>query len=216
MKKYFYYFLIINLIYTFNLLASTNIFNIPEPKVPEITNISNTSSNKHSTSMKNINEKNNQTLYIYKVSLIFSDKTILTGITSFTKNRLRVSHIKKGFLFKKDITFDNIKSIKIEEWKPILITKKTNSKVLLYYFYPDKFKIITKNNEKFNYKGRVPFIDKLVLTNQDGSTEVYSYFADYWYITGNQKGYWKNSRTTLFYYPFRHPLKKVIKIIKFR
>ncbi len=202
------------LFFAVNIYAETNSFTIKEPKTPVVSG-EEKSTNKIKSNIPERNKSDNN-LYIYKVTFIFADKTILSGITSFTKNSLRVTHIKKGFLFKKRLDFGNVRSIKILEWQPNLIKGKSNSKSLLYYFYPYKFEIIDKHGNKYKYKGNVDFLNKLILTNNDGSTEVYTYFADYWNITGKNIGYWKNSKSTLFYYPFKNPLKRVIKIINFR
>ncbi len=212
------YIFILLLIFINSVYGNTNDFKIKEPTEPKIadynTSVKTNNTKKTSDFVKAENKNNN--LYVYKVTLIFGDKTVLTGITSFPRNSIRVSHVKKGFLFRKRLEFSKMRSLKILEWKPELIKQGSTKKVLLYYFYPYKCEVIDKKGEKYKYEGDLKFLHKLVLTNSDGSTDVYSYFADYWYITGKDRGYWKNSKSTLFYTPFKHPLKRVIKRINFR
>ncbi len=192
--------------------------NIKEPKPPEEPNITETkSTNIEIKSTKKTGKKEiSSELFAYNVTIIFEDKTILSGIISFPKDSIKVTHKKKGFIFRKTIKWDDVKNLRIVEWKAFAKNGSTNRNLILYYFYPYKWKITTKAGKIYEYKGKIPYLHKLILTNEDGSTDIYSYFVDYWKITGKKSGYWKNAKSVDFYYPFKHPNKKVFKIINFK
>lgn len=182
---------------------------VEEPKVIKKTNIQSNSTIKPL-------KKGAVELFAFNVTVIFADKTILNGIVSFPEDSIKVTHKKKGFLFRKTIKWDDVKCLRIVEWKPFLRNQGKNKNLLLYYFYPFKWKIITKQGKTYEYKGKISYLHKLILTNEDGSTDIYSYFVDYWKITGKNSGYWRNAKSVDFYYPFKHPNKKVFKVINFR
>lgn len=156
------------------------------------------------------------TLYPHDVSILFQDNTILTGMVTFPEQELTVQHSKKGFIFNKKIFWKEIKNLQILEWKPNLVSQKSNAKVLTYYFYPKKYQFTTRDNKKYYWEKNIPYINKLILTNDDGSTHIYSYFVDYWHLTGDKTGYWRTSRSAYFYSPFKEPNKKVFKTINFK
>ena len=73
-----------------------------------------------------------------------------------------------------------------------------------------------KKGKIYHYNENIPYLNKLVLTNDDGSTHIFSFFIDYWKETGKKTGYWQNTRSTYFYAPVKNPLKKTLKIINFK
>lgn len=193
-------------------------FTIDEPDEPVIPDISGlTLKTQHKPIKTNIPKKNeDEVLLVYDVGIIFQDNTLLKGIISFTENSLKVSHVKNNFVFEKSIKWNDIKSILITEWRPSEGPKSEDSKVMPYYFYPSLYQITMKKGEKYIYKKNIPHLNKLILTNDDGSTSVFSYFMDYWNVTGDKTGFWKNTKSTYFYAPVKNPLKKTIKIINFK
>ncbi|MBU1077463.1 MAG: hypothetical protein KKH98_09235 [Spirochaetes bacterium] len=205
---------VFSLIMNFSLFGDTN-FNIGEPKVPEVKITGETAENGSFKTGKNEPEKETQR-YVFNVSVIFKDNTILTGITSFPERSLSVKHKNKGFIFEKVIKWEDVKSLKLLEWKPRLMSKNTNNSALLYYFYPSKYQFIMKKDKSYEYNRNIPYLNSLLLTNDDGSTQIYSFFVDYWKVTGKNTGFWKNSASSYFYYPFKIPHKKNFIIINFR
>jgi hypothetical protein len=186
------------------------------PKEPSITNFKIT--NKEVKNEKKESEPVSVNLYSYNVSITFANKKILSGIVSFPTDEIKVTHTKEGFLFRKILKWSEIKILTILEWKPFSQSSETNIKtnILTYYFYPYKFKIISKLGDEYDYEGRIPYLDKLILTNEYGSTDIYSFFVDYWIVKGKNIGFWQNAKISNFYYPFRNPNKKVFKIINFK
>jgi len=203
---------------TFIFLPLKLLFGVKEPEIPKVPDIDDSkTTNRSVTADKNESLPAEQTeLYTFKVNIIFQDKTILNGITSFSKESIKVKHKKNGFIFRKNLKWSEVKNLQILEWKPVMQSQNTNTHTILYYFYPYKWKIISKRGDVYYYEGNIPYINKLILTNDDGSTDIYSYFIDYWKITGENSGYWKNMKSVDFYYPFKNPNNKVFKTINFR
>ncbi len=196
-------------------IYAENDFNIKEPSVPKIeSNFSNTQSKKNVK--KNVLKTIDVDILTFNATVIFVDNTILKGLVSVPQNEIRVKHKKKGFIFEKTIKWNNVKSVKIKEWKPRLVSKNTNKGSLIYYFYAAKYEFKMKNGEIYNYNKNISYLNSLVLTNNDGSTSIYSFFVDYWKSTGKKSGYWENSKNNYFYYPFHNPNKKNFKVINFK
>ncbi|MBN1897425.1 MAG: hypothetical protein JW827_01505 [Spirochaetes bacterium] len=165
---------------------------------------------------KTPSEKEEEEFFAFMVTVLFEDKTILSGLISFPKENLKVIHKKKDFLFRKTVKWEDVKSIKITGWKPTLKETIKSKNEYLYYFYPDHYEIIMKNSQKYEYRGNITYLNKLILTNkEDGSTDIYSFFMDYWKSTGKKEGYWVNAKTIDFYYPFNHPHTKSFTTINF-
>lgn len=186
-----------------------------EPKIPAITNqvrLSNLLPRQEPARQ----EAQEKSVFLFTVSVIFQDKTILSGITSFPEESLRVSHVKNNILFRKSIDWINVKSIQIQEWKPSLLTQESNARVLSYYFYPSRYRILMASGETFFYEKNIPYLNRLLLTNNDGSADIFSFFADYWTVTGKSTGYWKNTKSTYFYAPFKQGNQKVFRTINFK
>ncbi len=194
--------------------GSTNL-KVKEPVAPKINIPGDTTEKKYNNKEEEKIKKKND-LFVFYVTFIFQDNTILKGMTSFPKDSIMVKHKKKSFMFEKVIKWEDVKSLKIMEWKPRLISKNTNTKYLQYYFYPAKYKFLMKNGKSYYYHKSISYLNSLVLTNDDGSTHVYSFFVDYWKKTGKKSGYWKNAQSAYFYYPFKNPNKKIFKIINFK
>jgi len=194
--------------------ANTN-QSVQEPKTPVVSfsNVFDSSSEKFRFNYKKLSESN---LYVFDVTLFFGNKVKLKGIVSFPEEMLRVKYKKKGFVFEKNIKWEDVKSIQILEWHPKPITDKKKVELVPYYFYPAKYKIVTKNKKIYYYKKNIPYLNKLILTNDDGSTTVYSVFVDYWKIKSKKSGFWINSRSTYFFYPYKNPNKKIFKRVLFK
>ena len=190
------------------------------PKEPAISNVKlNTANTQIASCNTNIHteaKSNKIDLYVYDVITVFHDNTILKGIISFTENSIKIKHKKKGFVFEKTILWNKVKSIKILEWKPKQGAKNKNTKLTAYTFSSSKYQITMKKGQKYIYNKNIPYLNKLVLTNKDGSTHIYSFFIDYWKSTGEKSGYWKNTMSSYFYAPVKNPLKKTITIINFK
>ncbi|MDD5065437.1 MAG: hypothetical protein PHF84_00170 [bacterium] len=197
-----------------SLSGDTN-FNIKGPSEPRIdlgTKQTNTVRKEQSIKV----QEKEKAIYVFSVSVIFQDKAMLKGLVSFLEDELKVQYTKNNFLFRKTVSWNDVKSLQIMEWKPSLNTQESNARLLMYYFYPRKYKIIMESGETYYYDKNIPYINKLILTNEDGSTDIFSYFVDYWSVTGPNTGYWRNARSTYFYAPFEHANRSVIKKINFR
>lgn len=209
---------IITIIYL--LIADLNAeaeFKIKEPVSPTVQQSINTQT-KHINfkNKKKVKKYKKENLYFYNVTILFQDSSILNGVITIKEKTVRVRHKKKDFVFDKTIKWEDVKSIKIKEWKPRLISKNTNNGKLTYYFYPGKYQFIMNNKKSYYYHKNIPYLNSLLLTNDDGSTQIYSFFVDYWYPTGKNTGYWENTKNSYFYYPFYNPHYKSFKIINFK
>ncbi len=199
------------------LYANTNL-QVKEPlppKEPKIT-IETIKSNEQNKIFGRKNVSSEKNLYVFPVSIFFENKVSLKGIISLPEDSLRIQHTKSNFVFRKTIKWENVKSLQILEWLPSLQTSVQEAKVLTYYFYPKKYKILMQSNEIYYYDQNIEYFNKLILTNEEGSTDIYSFFIDYWNVTGEKTGYWKNARSTYFYAPFKQANRQVMKIINFQ
>ncbi len=198
--------------------GNSNDYSIEEPEEPSIPVI-HWSSNKTQDNIyktQNGEKEENINLFVYDVRTVFQDNTILKGIVSFPENSIKIKHKKKGFVFEKTVFWEDVKSIKILEWGPRKGPKNKETKTQMFHFYPLKYKIIMKKGKVYHYNKNITYLNKLVLTNEDGSTYIFSFFVDYWKETGEKAGYWQNARSTYFYAPVKNPLKKALKVINFK
>ncbi len=194
----------------------SSVYSVKEPTPPQAPKIEENAKPTNSISpIKKIYVDKEKIYYPFYVEVRLANSTIMTGVISFPEKSITVKHVKKGILFKKKLNWGDISFVEIKKWNPFLFTNNTNKKVLGYIFYPVEFCIITRKKEKYFYKGRIKYIEKFLFSNQNGSCELYSYFVDYWKIIKKDKGYWKNSKTSYFYFPFKHPLKNVVTRIVF-
>ena len=186
-------FVIVVSLFLFNFTNSA-IIEPQSPHEPIVNNIA----PQEKTQPNNQTEKKNITLYPFNASLIFQDNTILNGLISFPEKEIELEHIKNGFLYKKTINWGEVKNLQITRWEPSLNTPESNAKTLTYYFYPKEYKITLTDDKVFFYKKNIPYLNQLLLTNDEGSTYIYSYFVDYWQITGKKSGHWKIAKSTYF------------------
>ncbi|MCK4908170.1 MAG: hypothetical protein KAS64_11500 [Spirochaetes bacterium] len=189
----------------------SSIFSIKSPSDPKTPVITDTSKKDDSQKAGNnqLNTSNKKTSY--KVRVILANGKFVDGRISLKYSWFKIKHLVNGFMYHKKVFFNEIRSIRIIKWKPQL---SKSSKNPMYYFVPEHYRITTKDKVSFVLKKRLKLLDRIVITNKYGTTNMFSYFVDYW-IGNKTSGYWSNSKSKSFSYNTQNPNAGVVRMIKF-
>ena len=191
------------------LLWHSTLYSIPQPKPPD----------KPTPPMKTKKQEppkkeKKEITENHRVEIIISKGSKTKGVIKLKNNPITIITKQGDFVYKRNVLMSDIKSIEIITWQESKIEKKGLKDETPYVFYPVVFKVKTKDKQKYLYKGRLPYLEKITLTNILGNTTLHSIFYDYW-MTKDNKRYWLNSRSKNFSYNKKKPHPLVVKKIIF-
>lgn len=117
------------------------------------------------------------------VTLRLCDGREVSGTTEYTKEDITFQHDRDGIKYNKKIYLSTIKQIYIKNFLPKQLKKNTNGTT--FQFDPFEIEITGHDNEVYKLSGLTNTdFQKIVLSNQNGSTTLFTYWIDLQYDTG--------------------------------
>lgn len=139
-------------------------------------------------------------IIFYNPSLVFEGKMF---VPSFN---LSLVTQKNGFDFFKNLSLNEIKTIKIVKWKGVLKDKSQG----LYAFYPSSYQITDTNQTTFYYHKNIAALNQIAFETTLGKARFFSYFYDYY-----KKDMWESTQRKDSSLETLIALPKVIQEIEF-
>lgn len=113
------------------------------------------------------------------------------------------SHQKNGLTYSKTIRPTQLKKIKINEYR----SRKSSGN--FWEFEPESTTLITQDDRDFTIAGIFPFLRKIVIETPDGTTTLFTFFADSW----DDKNGWSEVASKDRYYHKKNPHPQAVKEI---
>ena len=149
----------------------------------------------------------------YSVILRFSHGVELSGTIFLPQKEFTVLYKQKGFIFKKNYSWNFVKYLEVTAWKPTLLQR--SKRRYSYRFNPWKYKILFRDGKLIEREMNLGYLQQLQLHTSYGTTSIYSYFFDYWQQNSQKKWLWLNTGQTQFSYPQYNPVERVLVAISF-
>ncbi len=136
------------------------------------------------------------------VSLKLGSGDEIQGTIAMPEN-ITFSHQKNGLTYSKTIRPTQLKKIRINEYR----SRRGSGN--FWEFEPETTTLITQDDRDFTITGIFPFLRKIVIDTPDGTTTVFTFFADSW----DDKTGWSEVASKDRHYHRKNPHPQAVKEI---
>ena len=203
-------------ILAFLFLVFSAVYPLDEPQAPVDPNVDDVTVEIPALSTPS-NDNKSGSLFLIQARLEVSGADDIEGSAALSNHlTLSITNKSGGAETVQEISLFSISRIEIVKWAPEKV--KDN----LYLFKPVQYLIFTNQSQSLlseeravTYNGNIESLNNFIISGNFPKKMVYTIFYDQW-IPGSRNFYrWENSRATVFAYNFDHPLKGVVKTIRF-
>lgn len=122
--------------------------------------------------------------------------SVLAGKIVLENRSIKVSQVRAGVRFTKELTLTDIKEISIEKYEAYPF--RNYKGFIAYYFLPIIFKIKDRSGTVYFYTNKLNWLNRIIMVNEMGRAILTTVYVDYW-MTKEKR--WYKSRSQDRDYP---------------